>query len=165
MRLRQATDGLLHPSENTANDHHAAPVSVDFSNTTQSLPPGTSYNLDVSLGRSDFQLARVLLMGPNSSVGFAGATWSECAELVVTRDAAEAVGHSIRNASQKKVYASTYSKDAGASYLTHKIFNAGTQNYIAVEDAVLTGSVLRLTFRNFFGGSMTLNVRGQAVLL
>ncbi|MGD9156785.1 MAG: hypothetical protein PVG39_00125 [Desulfobacteraceae bacterium] len=163
MRLDNLTDGRVHPSDGGVNDHHAAPISVDFINTTQSLPPGTSYNLDVSLGRDDFRFARVMIIGPNDSAGL-NSPWKECAELLVTRDSTKAMGHSISNAGQKKVYASTYSKQNSDSYLTHKIFNAGVGDYIAVENAVLTGSVLRLTFRSFYGGSMTLNVRGQALL-
>lgn len=162
MRLRPQTDGHLHPADGGTDDHHPEPVSVDFTNTTQSLPPGTSYNLDISLGDSNFQLVRVMLIGPNVSTGLGG-TWKECAELLVTRDTEKAMGHSIRNASQKKVYASTYSKQNADAYLTHKIFNAGSGNHIAVEDAVLTGSVLRITFRSFYGGSINLNVRGQAL--
>jgi hypothetical protein len=163
MRLRQQTDGRLHPADGGADDHHAAPVSVDFTNTTQSLPPGTTYNLDVAVGRDDFRFARVMLVGPNDSTGLS-ATWREAAELLVTRDTAQAMGHSFRNAGQKTVYSSTYSKQNSDAYLTHKIFNTGSGNYIAVQDAVLTGSVLRLTFRSFFGGSVFLNVRGQALL-
>lgn len=163
MRLSQVTDGRFHPANPGENDHHSAPVSVDFINTTQSLPPGTTYNFDISLSQSNFQFARVLLIGPNDSTGYL-APWKECVELLVTRDTNEAMGHSIRNASQKKVYSVTYSKQNSDSYLSHKIFNSGAGNYIAVQDAVLTGSVLRITFRSYYGGSMTLNVRGQALL-
>jgi hypothetical protein len=163
MRIKQRTDGLNHPSDFTEDNHHAAPISIDFSNTFQSLPPGTSYNLDVSLPRSDFRFARVMLMGPNSSDGLSS-LWKEGAELLVTRDQTEAIGHSFRNGGQKKVYASTYAKQNADAYLTHKIFNLGGGNYIAVENALLTGSALRLTFKNHYGGSMTLNVKGQALL-
>jgi hypothetical protein len=166
MRLRQQTDGRLHPTDGGADDHHAAPVSVDFVNTTQSLPPYTTYNLDVPVGRDDFQFGRVMLIGPKDATGL-GAAWKEAAELLVTRDAAQAVGHSFRNAEASiKSYSSTYSKQNSDAYLTHKIFNLGTvsQRYITVQDAVLTGSVLRLTFRSFYGGSITLNVRGHVLL-
>jgi hypothetical protein len=162
MRLQQVTDGRQHPSDLTPNDHHSAPVSVDFQNTSQSLPPGTTYNLDIAVGRSDFQFARVMLRGPRVAPRMGN--WKECAELLVTRDSSEAVGHSIRNASPKKVYSITYSKQNSDTNLSHKIFNSGTQNYIAVRDAVLTGSNLRITFVNYFGGSSTLYVQGQALL-
>jgi hypothetical protein len=162
VRLEQLTDGRTHSANSGADDHHPQPDSVDFVNKTQSLPPGTSYNLDVTVPDSGFQFARVMLKGPNSAPAMG--TWHECAELVVTRDADEAMGHSVRNASPKKVYSVTYSKQNADAYLTHKIFNSGTQNYIGITAAVLTGSVLRLTFRNYFGGSMTLWVEGQALL-
>lgn len=162
MRLTPQTDGRLHP-DGTADDHHAAPKSVSILNTTQSLPPYTTYNLDVPLGRDDFRLARVMLIGPNLSAGLG--SWKECAELTVTRDAGDATGQSVKCASTRKVYSSNYSKRQGDSYLTHKIFNPGSGNYICVQDAVLTGSVLQLTFKSFCGGSINLNVRGQANLL
>ena len=164
MRLKQVTDGRLHSPTNTVHDHHAAPVSVNFVNTSQSLPPGTTYNLDIPLPTGSYQFARAMLIGPNDSAGFA--PWKECAEIMATRVTAEAVGHSVRNAGGfKKIYAATYSKQVGDSYLTHKIFNTGIQNYIAVQDAVIVGSALRITFKNYHGGSVTLNVRGQAILL
>ena len=161
MRLTQQVDGRQHP-DGAANDHHAEPISVDFINTTQSLPPLTTYNLDIAVGRDDFQFARVMLIGPNLSAALG--TWKECAELLVTRDSGESVGHSVRNAGTKKVYSATYSKQNSDAYLTQKVFNTGSGNYINVQDAVLTGSVLRITFRSFFGGSVFLNVRGQALL-
>lgn len=93
--------------------------------------------------------------------------WRESAEVFVTRDAGEAASHTIRASSFKKVYACTYQKQVGDSYLSHKIFdsNTGSSNrYIALQDAVITGSTLRLTFRNFFGGSAFMWVQGQAIL-
>jgi hypothetical protein len=163
MRLKAQTDGRFHPTDGGENDHHSAPKAISFSNTSHWLPPNTTYNLDIAVGQANFQFARVMLIGPNGATGF-GTNWKEGAELLVTRDQSKAMGHSFRNASPKKVYAVTYSKQNADSYLSHKIFNAGASNYIAVQDAVLTGSVLRLTFRNYYGGSMTLNVRGQALL-
>jgi hypothetical protein len=93
--------------------------------------------------------------------------WRECAEIVATTDSAEAMGHSVREAGTRKVYASTYSKQNADAYLSHKIFddNTGSGNrYIAVQDVAIVGAVLRITFRNFFGGSATLWVKGQALL-
>jgi hypothetical protein len=166
MRLTEQSDGLLHPPDLTPDDHHPAPTSVTIDNTSQSLPPGTSYNLDISLPHSNFQFARVQITGakPLWIAGY----WREGAEILVTRSASEAMGHSIRETgSMYKVYAVTYSKPQGDAYLSHKIFdnNTGSSNrYIALLDAVITGSTLRLTFRNTFGGSATLWVKGQALL-
>jgi hypothetical protein len=163
LRLIQQTDGRIHPLDGLATDHHAVPSSVDFQNTTQSLPPGTTYNLDITLGSSNYQFARIILIGPNVSADMGD--WKECAELLVTRNSNEAISHSIRSAAvPKKVYCSTYSKQNSDAYLTHKIFNAGAGNYIAVQDAVLTSNVLRITFKNFYGGSMYLNVHGHVLL-
>jgi len=166
MRLQPEADGRQHPDDGAADDHHPAPESVTINNTTQSLPPGTSYNLDISLPHNDFQIARVQITGkkPMWNTG----QWREGAEIVVTRDASEAMGHSIRETgSMYKVYASTYSKQNSDAYLSHKIFddNTGSSNrYIALRDALITGSTLRLTFRNTFGGSATLWVKGQALV-
>jgi hypothetical protein len=170
MRLGAPSDGRSHEALDVgAHDHHNAPESVSFSNTAQSLPPGATFDLDVPLGRTGYQLARVQITGPAViPAGISSALWRECAELVVTTDSSEAVGHSIRDAaSPKKVYAATYSKQNGDSYLTHKIFDSNTgsgNRYICVQDAVITGSILRITFRNYFGGSATLWVKGQALV-
>lgn len=162
MRLVPMTDGLMHPSDGGINDHHPGTKAVTINNTTQSLPPGTTYNLDTALGNSNFQLARVMIFGPKVLFGSAD-LWKEGGEILVTRDISEAVGQSYRDAGTfKKVYSVSYSKFRSDSYLTQKIFDSGGNRYIALQDAVLTGSDLRLTFKNFFGGSATLWVKGQA---
>jgi len=163
MRPAPATDGRVHPADNTPDDHHKAPDRFTITNTSQSLPPGTSYNLDIALGSADYQFARIQIMGARQPFG---SGWRECAEVFVTRDISEAVGHSNRESSFKRTYCATYSKVNGDSYLSHKIFDSitGVSNrYIALLDAVLTGSVLRLTFHNYFGGSATLWVKGVAL--
>jgi len=166
MRLTEQSDGLLHPADLTPDDHHPAPTSVTISNTSQSLPPGTTYNLDIALPHSNFQFARVQITGakPMWVAGY----WREGAEILVTRNSSEAVGHSIRETgSIYKVYAATYSKQNSDAYLSHAIFDnntASSSRYIALQDAVITGSTLRLTFKNLFGGSATLWVKGQALV-
>lgn len=164
MRLKSETDGMQHPGVLTIDDHHPGTKMVSINNTTQSLPPGTTYNLDIALGNSNFQIARVMIYGPKTLFG-SGALWKEAGELIVTRDANEAMGQSFRDAGTfKKVYSVTYSKLRADANLTQKIFDSLGNRYIAVQDAVLTGSDLRLIFRNFFGGSATLWVKGQAIL-
>jgi hypothetical protein len=166
MRLEPIKDGLQHPTDNGEDDHHPAPYSVTINNTSQSLPPGTTYNLDISLPHSNFQIARVQITGAKPM--WTSGQWREGVEILATRDSAEAMGHSIRETgSMYKVYAATYSKQNSDSYLSQKIFdnNTGSSNrYICLQDAVITGSTLRLTFLNTFGGSATLWVKGQALL-
>jgi hypothetical protein len=165
MRLIQTSDGRRHPADGGPSDHHRAPTSVSFSNTTQSLPPGTAFDLDIALGAGDYQIARALLIGPRLST--IAPALKECAELVATRSAGQAMGHWVKAAGLfLRVYSATYSKQNADANLTDKVFNSGTstQYYIAAQDAVLTGSVLRITFRNYYAGSVTLNVRGQALL-
>ena len=165
MRLQSQTDGRVHPEDGGANDHHPAPTSVTINNTTQSLPPGTTYNLDITLPHSNFQFARIHISGkkPMWNTG----QWREGAEVLATRDASEAMGHSIRETgSMYTVYAATYSKQNADAYLSHRIFDdniASGSKYIALQDAVITGSTLRLTFKSTFGGSATLWVKGQAL--
>jgi hypothetical protein len=166
MRLEAQTDGSEH-GVGGPDDHHPRPKVVTISNTTQSLPPGTTFNLDIPVGSDQFKFARCQLLGSRHMYPSGSAQWSECAEVLVTRDTAEAMGHSQRDLAFKKVYSATYSKLNGDSYLTHKIFDSLTgisQRYIALVDAVLTGSNLRLTFRNYHGGSAFLWVKGQALL-
>lgn len=162
----QTSDGLDHDSLTVGpHDHHPQPVSVSFSNTSQSLPPGTTFNLDVTLPDGNYTFAKAMLLGARQTSPSSG-TWRESAIVMATRSAAEAISESIREAQFKKVYLATYSKAVGDSYLSHKIFDSNTgisNRYIALQDAVLVGSVLRLTFRNFFGGSATLWVKGQAL--
>jgi len=136
-----------------------------FSNTSQSLPPGTTYDLDVALGRDDYQLATIHMIGARRYPSTTN--WYETACVYATRVAAEAIARSARGVGYRQSYVSQYSKFAGDAYLTHKIFDSNTTEaniYIALQDAVLTGSVLRLTFKNFYGGSATLWVKGEALL-
>jgi len=166
MRLKGQTDGLEHEAlEVTPHDHHSRPTTVSINNTTQSLPPGTTYDLDITLPNANYVRAKILITGAAIAGGGSGALQRECAELVATTDSAEAIAYSVRTSGFKKVYCSTYSKQNGDSYLTHKIFdnNTGSSNrYIALQDAWITGSILRLRFYNFFGGSATLWVKGSA---
>ena len=92
----------------------------------------------------------------------------ESGEIHATTDSAEAVGHSVRDAQAIwRIYAASYFKMAGASYLTFKIFDSDTNpanRYIAVKDALITGSTLRIVFRNFAGTAQTLWVKGKALV-
>jgi hypothetical protein len=151
------------------HDHHSAPSMVEFDNTTQSLPPGTTWDLDVTLPNANFKLATIQLMGPAPAGGMTGSShWHEHASVHATTNTGEGVGHTTRSAGIfKKVYCTTYAKSAGDANLTHKIFDSVTatgSRYIALQDAWITGSILRLRFRNFFGGSATLWVKGSALL-
>lgn len=97
-----------------------------------------------------------------------GSTLKEGGEIMVTRDASEAMGLSCIDTTMSfRVYVATYSKANGDARLTNAVFDSNPANgadYIALQDAVLTGSVLRLTFKNLFGGSATLWVKGQALV-
>lgn len=142
---------------------------VEFSNTAQSLPPGTTWDLDVTLPSSDFSVATIQLFGPANSGGIIGSgNWHEHASVHATTATGDGVGHTTRSAGVfKQVYCTTYSKQAGDARLTHKIFDSVTatgSRYIALVDAWITGSTLRLRFQNFFGGSATLWVKGSALL-
>lgn len=162
MRPRPQLTGFPHPSILTPDDHHPQPDMVSINSVgTLSIPPSPSTaNLDITLPHADYKMAEVFLRGPTQ---MSGGLWRECAILHVTTAAAEAYGQSIRDVSFKKNYTATYSKQAGFSYLSDKIF-ATTTGRIALQDAFITGATLRLTFRNFFGGSTFLNVVGQALL-
>lgn len=165
MRTKPVTDGLSHNAMTVGvNDHHSRPTTISINNTTQSLPPGTTYDLDLTLPDANYKRAKIILMGAWSPPG---PSWRECCELVVTTDSAEAISISIRDAgSFKKSYAATYSKQNGDANLSHKIFDNATgsysQRYIALKDAWITGTTLRLRFQNYYGGSATLWVKGQA---
>lgn len=165
MRLEQKTDGRIHPTDGGPNDHHPQPVSVPIENTSQSLPPGTDYNLNISLPHSGYNLARAQIMGPRTQ-GSSG-LFNEVAELIATTNADEAMGKSVVINSFKTSYVATYSKQNGDTYLTHKIFDNDTGSsalYIAVTATQIISSVLRITFHNYYGGSATLWVKGQAIL-
>lgn len=167
MRLEPATLGLSHPRLNLVNpdDHHPDGESFTIdSQGVQSLPPGTTFDLDIALGTDQYNTARVIIQG-EELVGPSGPLWRVGAEVYATRDVNEAIAHSIREATPlpTRVYVATYAKQNGDAYLTHKVFNVAGALYIALDDAVLTGSNLRLTFHNYFGGSAFLWVRGQAI--
>jgi hypothetical protein len=168
MRLKSETDKRSHTSLSgiTVNDHHSQPRAVDIYNITQSLPPGTTYNLDIALSRSDYQFARTMLQGARQLFGTA--VEREGAEILATRDISEAIAHSIKDSGLAyRVYAVTYAKQVGDLYLTHAIFDSNTAisaEYILLQDAYITGSTLRLTFKNIFGGSATLWVKGRALV-
>lgn len=169
MRLKAGTDGRSHDSLTvTEDDHHPAPSSVSFSNTSQVLASGAAYNLDVTLPHSGFQLATVYLEGPAISGGGSASKWREAARIHVATATGDAVGQSNRNTgSIYKSYVVTYAKIAGVTNLTHKIFDTVTHwgsRYIALKDALITGSTLRLTFHNYDSSSRTLSVKGHAVL-
>lgn len=168
MRLTGDFAGASHDALTIAqDDHHPRPESVSFSNTSQSLPPGTTYNLDVSLSNSGFQIAKIYIEGP-AQIGGGGSLWRECAIVHATTALVGAIGHSVRNTgSNYKVYSVTYAKSMGVTNITHKIFDTTTASgsrYIALLDAQIVGAILRLTFKNYFGGSATLSAKGQAIL-
>lgn len=164
MRLKAVTDGVDTHEELvlTTDDHHPHASAVAIENTSQVIGAGADYDLDITLPHGDFQVARVIIMGAKQ---MQGGQWREACEVHVTRDADEAIGNSVENVSFKKVYAVTYSKQNADTYLSHKIFDSNTsQQYILLKDAVITGSVLRLTFNNPTGTSATLWVKGQALV-
>jgi len=165
MRPSEEDDGRSHDALTvTVDDHHPRPKLVQVADTTTSIGAGADFDLDVSLGSSAFQVAWGQLMGPNNTGG--ATLWREGCSVHASRDSSEAMAHSQRDSgSAYKSYSATYSKGAGDSYLSHKVFNnSPTQDYIALKDAVLTGSVLRLTFHNYAGSSQTLWVKGSMVV-
>lgn len=149
------------------DDHHPAPRTYDIDNTSQSIGAGATWNMDISLPSSDFQFARIMIMGKRQLFGASG-NLRESAEIHATRSASEAIGHSIRDAQAVwRIYAATYSKDAGELYLTMDIFDDDdnpANRYIFVQDAYITGSTLRLVFKNRAGTSQTLWVKGKALV-
>lgn len=148
------------------DDHHPKPRQYPFQNTTQSLPPGTTYDLDVALDHANFVRAIITMYGPAPGGG-GSSLWGEPAIVTAYTDAARAMGSSARTGGFKQVYAAEYSKAAGDSYLTQKIFDSNTSSsaeYICLQDAWITGAVLRLRFFNAYGGSAFLWVKGNAVL-
>jgi len=164
VRLKPTTDGRSHAglSGVAADDHHSQPRTVEVNNTSQVLTAGSTYNLDIALGVSDLAFVHVILLGPRT-VGTG--QWKECADVYATRTSSQAMGHSIRwdGVTLAKTYFATYSKANGDARLTDRIFCL-TTSAISLQDAVLTGSNLRLTFVNNLSGSATLWVKGRAVL-
>lgn len=167
VRPSQQFDTLDHPTDLTPDDHHPAPQSVTiFSSGTVSIPPGSTHVLDVTLPSADFQYGRCFLMGPHRLTPGGAYSSREAAEVYVTRDSDEAISHSCRDISFNRTYVATYSKQNSDAYLTHRIFDSDTvsaNRYISLKDAVITGSILRLTFENFYGGSAWLDVSGQGL--
>jgi len=163
VRLEQNIDGREHPTDGGPDDHHPRPKQVAIENTTQSIAAGADYDLDIALGDSGYQWGRAMLMGAHN---ITPTLWNEWASVHFTRDSAEAIGHTGRDSgSIYKTYSSTYSKQNSDLNLTHKIFDSVTgsgNRYIALKDAVLTGSNLRLTFHNYDSSSRTLWVKGSA---
>jgi len=167
VRLTPTTDGRSHaPVASGVDDHHSRPRTVSVLDTTTAIAGGATFNLDVALGVSDLAFAQIALTGPQTSSGGAS-VWRVGADVIATRAAGDALGHSIRRlvpgGNLYRVYVATYSKLMGDSYLAAPIFSL-TASAIVLQDAVLTGSVLRLTFRNVTGSSATLWVKGSAVI-
>mgnify|MGYP001373155860 CR=1 FL=1 len=167
MRLERDRDARQHADLASigTDDHHPLPKSVSFTNILgQVIAGGGTYNLDVSLTSSAYQVARVILFGPRTMFS---STLKEGGEIVCTRSASEAMAISCKDTTLTyKVYAATYSKSQGDAYLTMAVFDNNTgngNNFICVQDAVLAGSVLRLTFKNITGGNATLWVKGQVL--
>ena len=163
MRETPATDGRQHPTDGGPDDHHPQPKQVPISDIATVIAAGADFNLDIALGSSDYQWGRAVLMGANA---ITPTLWNEWASVHFSRDAAEAMGHTGRSSgSIYKTYSSTYSKQNGDLNLTHKIFDSVTgsgNRYIALKDAVLTGSNLRLTLHNYDSSSRTVWIKGSA---
>ena len=160
MRLKPETDGLDHDSLDIGvHEHHPRAVGVSILDITTSISAFGSFNLDVTLPDGKYQVARIVLLGGKKmTLG----SWRECAEVHATRDSDEAVATSIEDAISKRVYSVCYSKQNGDTYLSQKIFDNNSSR-IYLQDAVLTGSVLRLTFKNSVSSATTLWVKGQVL--
>jgi hypothetical protein len=163
VRLAAVTDGRSHAglSGVGADDHHAAPRSVEVNNTSQVIAAGATFNLDLALGTSVAVFAHVAITGPRTHGG--SSLFREGADVYATRAAGEAIGHSFEQIGLYQDYAMTYSKQNGDTNLSTAVFS-NTALAIALRDAVLTGSNLRLTFVNVTGSPATLWVKGRAIL-
>lgn len=166
MRLRQTTDGRSHAglSGVGADDHHAQPRSVEVNNTSQVIAGGATYNLDIALGTSVAMFCQAALTGGRTQTG---GLWREGVNVYATRIASEAIGHGTRDAGIYKSYVMTYSKQNGDARLSPQVFQAATSPVIgiALQDAVLIGSNLRLTFVNTHPTlACTLWVKGRAII-
>ena len=149
------------------DDHHPGAVAISFEDTTTIIPPSPStFNLDVSLPNSDFQFARVIAMGPRKMYGIA-TLFRECNEWFVSRSAIDGIGHGVRDAqSTWKIYTGLMAKVAAAAELSFRIFDTDTaanRQYISVTDVRIVASVLRLTHRNWSGGSRGVWTKGMVV--
>lgn len=168
MRLEPNTDGWSHdPIAVGTDDHHPRPATVDFSDIATSVLGSSDFNLDVILPDAGYTYAQITMTGPKPA-GFSTALWRECAIVHATATAAEAIGHSSRSTgTNNKTYLVTYAKSVSTTNLTHKIFdsNTGVSNrYIALKDARIIGTTLRLVFHNYLGSAQTLWVKGQALV-
>lgn len=168
MRPEPSTDGRVHPVDGLPNDHHAAPDHVTIFDTTTSIPPGSTANVNIALPRSDFQIARILVHGPKCAVGttpvYAG---YEGAYIQATTVASDAYGCSTRDAGAFRQYGGHWAKQVGSLILSEYVFDNNTalgSRYIAIKDAQIIGAVLRLTMVNSFGGSATVWIKGGALL-
>lgn len=163
------TDGMIHPPDGGLHDHHAAPAQVSIDDTTTIIPPSSTANIDITLPRSDYQLARILIHGPKSAVGtITGNSGFDGAFIVATTATSDAQGYCARDAGALRQYGGVWSKQEGSSILTDYVFdsNAALGNrYIAVQDASIIGATLRLVMTNSFGGSATVWMKGAAMLL
>ena len=161
MRLKSETDGRSHEALSVSlHNHHAGALAFSIEDTTTVVGATSIFDLDITLPTDEYQTGRVILLGGKQMTGN---QWRECMEITVSRDASEAVGSSIEDVSFKKVYSATYSKAAGSGFLSHRIFDNNLSR-IWLRDAVLTGSVLRLSFQNSTAIATTIWVKGQAVL-
>lgn len=166
VRLRQQADGFSHaPVLRGPDDHHPAPFVATIEDTSTVVAGSSTYNLDIALPHSNFQLATAMIMGPRRLFG-AGSNFRESAYITATRNIAEAMGFTVRDSGlQFRAYMHNYSKMAGNSYLSHKIFDNDTvlnNRYIGVVDSLITGSIFRIIFRNWSAVARTLWVKGKA---
>lgn len=162
-----ATDGLSHdPLESGSEDHHLHPKQVTIENTTQVIAGMSTFDLDIPLGSSGYQMAFVQLFGIRYAYGFSN-RGREMSDLVATRNSSEGFGSSARDAAAGGLrhYSATFNKAAGDAFLSFKIYdnwNAPGQEYISIKEIYLTGSNLRIVFYNHTATSKTLWVKGLA---
>lgn len=164
MTITRGTDGLIHPPDGGLHDHHAAPAYVEIDDTSTSIPPGSTANVDITLPRSDYQIARILIHGPKVAI-FAGPS-KEGSYIQATTSSSDGAGNCARDASGRQ-YGGTWAKGAGNSILTDYVFDSNTSSsnrWIAVQDCYITGSTLRFVMKNRYGGSATVWMKGVAIL-
>jgi len=165
----EGTDGLIHPPDGGAHDHHAAPDHVTISDIATVISAGSTANVDTTLPRSDYQIARVLVHGPKAAVGtLPGNAGYEGAFVLAALVSSDAMGHSARDAGAFRQYSGVWSKQASAAILSEYVFDSSTSlynRYIAIQDAYITGSTLRLVMVNGHSSSATVWIKGGAILL
>lgn len=135
-------------------------VSID--NTTQSIASGADFNLDLALSNAGYRVATVQLAS-GAKAGIPTGPLRLTTDVHITTVAAEALGHTHRRRSSQSVYSVTYAKQVAVANLSFKIFDLSGL-YIALREARIIGSTLRLTFRNYHSIAVTLWVRGQALV-